>query len=116
MRNGRATLSLVFFVVTGFTWAQRGPGSLQITVPNSAMQVSSNQQLTVKRIFQHAPSRAVTVPARWSSSDQTIATVDGTGKVTATASTGTAFITAVSGPFNARIPVVVIPSGTFTAL
>jgi uncharacterized protein (DUF1800 family) len=80
------------------------------------MQVSTTQQLTVKRFFEHASGRAVTVPAKWYSSDLTIAGVDNTGLVTGTAKTGPVSITAVSGPFHATVSVVVVPSGTFTAL
>jgi uncharacterized protein (DUF1800 family) len=89
---------------------------MQITVPSSAMQVSANQTLTAKRIFKHAPGKTSTVPVKWYSSNVAAASVDNAGKVTATASTGTTLITAVSGPFSATVPVVVVPSGTFTAL
>src|SRR5438270_9921453 len=112
-------LSFVLLVITGFGWAQRGLGSLQITVPNPAMRmgVDPPQALIAKRILIHAPNRAITVSARWYSSNPAVATVGlSTGLVTGIA-TGTSTITAVSGPFaTAKTVVEVVPSSALTSI
>jgi len=120
MRTARSTprLLAILIVVTGLGWAQHGLGSLQITSPTMAVQVGgSTTTLTAKRIFLHAPNRAIPVSARWYSSNPSIATVgQSTGVVTAVAP-GSVTITAVSGPFTVATTVVeAVPTGTLTAL
>lgn len=53
-------------------------------------------------------ANAVVSAVKWSSSDETIATVSSSGVITGVAE-GTATITATSGPFTATVSVTVIP-------
>ncbi len=111
-------LSLVLVVITGFGWAQQGLGSLQITVPNPAMRVGDPQQsLVAKRVLIHAPNRAITVSARWYSSNPAVATVGVSSGVVNAVATGTVTITAISGPFaTAKAVVEVVPSSALTSI
>jgi uncharacterized protein (DUF1800 family) len=121
MRTARSTprLLAILIVVTGLGWAQHGPGSVQITVPNPAMRVGVDltQSLVVKRTLFRAPNRATTVSARWYSSDPTIATVNPSTGLVSSVATGTVTITAVSGPFAvAKTVVDVVPSSPLTSI
>src|SRR6266702_4703522 len=112
-------LSLVLVVITGFGWAQQGLGSLQITVPNPAMRVGVDppQTLVAKRVLIHAPNRAITVSARWYSSNPAVATVGVSSGFVNAVATGTVTITAISGPFaTAKAVVEVVPSSALTSI
>ena len=117
--------ALFALIVAGFIltatpcWPQHGPGSLQITVPTPAMRVGVDppQALVAKRTFFRASGRALTVAARWSSSNTAVATVDARTGIVTSLATGTTTITAISGPFGVGSTVVeVVPSSPLTSI
>lgn len=119
MRTGWAIFRLSIFlaVVTGITWAQRGLGSLQITAPTMAVQVSgTTTTLSAQRVFFRAPNRTLPVTAKWFSSNPNIATVNPQTGVVSPVAAGTVTITAVSGPFVAQAAVEVVPAGVVNSV
>src|SRR5260370_36984862 len=103
-------LACLLCVLPGAVAAQKGPVRLQLTPQNPAIGAGSpNIQLTAGEIFFTAVGKqaaGLALTATWSSSNTAVATVIASGLVTGQSS-GSATITAVSGPFQNSITVTV---------
>src|SRR5436305_13816857 len=92
-----------------------------MVTPNDILIGPSSQQqfkVTISYIGgfgKAAAQRQASTAVRWSSSDQSIASVDSNGLVTSKTLFGTAFITATGGPLHVTVPLTV-STATFTSI
>jgi hypothetical protein len=100
----------LLFLFSQAGWAQVGPVRVAISPANPVLVKSSSQQLEVgQQFFRSEVLRGGALPAtavRWSSSDSTIASVDGNGLIQTT-NPGIATITARVGPFQGSTKIIV---------
>jgi|GEM_PF-4955997 len=106
-----ATLAPLTASVAGLNFPA-GPARLVVTPGDILIAPSSQQQFKATLSYlggfgNAAAQRDVSAAVRWSSSDQTIASVDSNGVVTSTTQPGTAFITAAAGPWHTTVPLTV---------
>src|SRR5215471_11220212 len=89
-----------------------GPARLVVTPGDILIAPSSQQQFKatisyVGGFANAAAQRDASTAVRWSSSDQSIASVDSNGLVTGKTVTGTTLITATLGPLHVTVPLTV---------
>lgn len=71
-----------------------GPGSIRITPASLSMSADGRAQLRVEALFPDGSRRDVTALSHWSSSEESVAAVDGSGRVAATPAVGEAALMA----------------------
>jgi uncharacterized protein YjdB len=89
--------------------------SVSVTPLNVGLTVSQTSALTAMAGYSDGSSTNISSTATWSSSNTAVATVDGTGLVTAVAA-GTANITASSGGFTSNASAITVAAAAMNAL
>jgi hypothetical protein len=121
MSFARLPLVVSLILLAGVSFAQKGPGRLRVSPADQLIAPSSTLQYQANRLFFQGLGKTggevdVTSSLTWSSSDQSVATIDShTGSLTSTGTGGFTFITGRSGPFVTTVRLTV-STATLTSI